>query len=120
MTKKHIQKSCRRLLKQSFSARGYGEQRLLFDNKNSIRRILRLKIQALGACSTSLYTEIISFENYKKLNFWWNFKVSIWADFAKILAILGTFWQFWSQFATLTMAKSLPEVWLNSLKRSHS
>jgi hypothetical protein len=37
----------------------------------------------------------------------------------QILANLGSFGQFWADFAALAVADSMPEVWLKSLK-SHN
>jgi hypothetical protein len=36
--------------------------------------------------------------------------------FKQIWADLGRFGQFWAEIAALTMAESLPKVWLKSLK----
>jgi hypothetical protein len=44
------------------------------------------------------------FEKYLNFNFWWNFKV----------LSLGRFWQFWAEFAALTVVESLPEARLKS------
>jgi hypothetical protein len=46
----------------------------------------------------------------ENLDFWWNFK----------LLSLGRFWQFWAEIAAFTVAESLPEVWLKSLKPHNS
>jgi hypothetical protein len=54
----------------------------------------------------ALYIEIFILEKYLNLNFWWNFKV----------LSLGRFGQFWAEFAALTVAESLPEARLKSLK----
>jgi hypothetical protein len=40
--------------------------------------------------------------------------------FSQIWAVLGSFGQFWAEIATLTVAESLPEVWLKSLKPDNS
>jgi hypothetical protein len=40
--------------------------------------------------------------------------------FKQILADFGSFGQFWAEIAALTMAKSLPKVWLKSLKPHNS
>jgi hypothetical protein len=48
-------------------------------------------------------------ENTKILIFGGISKFCLWADFSK-------FGQFWADFAALTMADSMPEVWLKSLK----
>jgi hypothetical protein len=42
----------------------------------------------------------------------------IWADlgsFGQFWAVLDSFGQFWAKVAALTVAESLPEVWLKSL-----
>jgi hypothetical protein len=58
-----------------------------------------------------LYIEIFIFVKYKNLNFWWNFKVSFLGRFWQIL---GSFGQFWAEFAALTVAESMPEERLNN------
>jgi hypothetical protein len=40
--------------------------------------------------------------------------------FGQILADFGSFGQFWAEFAALTVAESLPKVWLKSLKPHNS
>jgi hypothetical protein len=40
--------------------------------------------------------------------------------FGQILADFGSFWSFWADFATLTVAERLPEVKLKSLKPHNS
>jgi hypothetical protein len=53
--KSHTHKRCGTLRKKSFSARGYAEihiQRPFFDNKNSIWKILGLKIRLVKTCSS--------------------------------------------------------------------
>jgi hypothetical protein len=40
--------------------------------------------------------------------------------FSQIWAVLDSFGQFWAEFAALTVAESLPEVWLKSLKPHNS
>jgi hypothetical protein len=57
-----------------------------------------------------LYIEIFIFKKYKNLDFWCNFKVSS----------LGSFGQFWAEFAALTVAESLPKAGLKSLKPHNS
>jgi hypothetical protein len=55
-TKSHAQTRCWTLRKSSISTRGYAEihiQRPFFDNKNSIWKILRLKIQTVETCSSA-------------------------------------------------------------------
>jgi hypothetical protein len=41
-------------------------------------------------------------------------------SFGQILAVLGSFEQFWAEIAALTVAESLPKVWLKSLKPPNS
>jgi hypothetical protein len=47
-----------------------------------------------------------------------NTKTSIFGGISKFRfwAVLGKFWQFWVEFATLTVAESLPKAILKSLK----
>jgi hypothetical protein len=40
--------------------------------------------------------------------------------FKQILADYGSFGQFWAEIAVLTVAGSLPKVWLKSLKTHNS
>jgi hypothetical protein len=40
--------------------------------------------------------------------------------FSQIWADWGSFGQFWAEITALTVAESLPEVWLNSLKPRNS
>jgi hypothetical protein len=54
--KSHIHQSCGGLPKKLFSPKGYAEihiQRPFFDNKNSIVKILGLKIQTVETCSSA-------------------------------------------------------------------
>jgi hypothetical protein len=51
-----------------------------------------------------LHVQIFIFEKYLNLYFWWNFKVSA----------LGRFWQFWADFAALTVADNKPQLGLKS------
>jgi hypothetical protein len=58
-TKSHAHTRCGTLNKTSISTRGYAEihiQRLLFDNKNSIWKILGLKIQTVETWSNASST----------------------------------------------------------------
>jgi hypothetical protein len=48
-------------------------------------------------------------ENTKISIFGRNSKFHFWANF-------GKFWQFWADFAALTVADSMPQLGLNSLK----
>jgi hypothetical protein len=40
--------------------------------------------------------------------------------FKQIWAVLGSFGQVWAEIAALTVAESLPKVWLKSLKPHNS
>jgi hypothetical protein len=54
--KSHIHQSCGGLLKKLFSAKGYAEihiQRPFSDNKNSILKVLGLKIRMVETCSSA-------------------------------------------------------------------
>jgi hypothetical protein len=51
-----------------------------------------------------LHIEIFIFEKHYNLDFSWYFKVSF----------LGKFWQFWADFAALTVAEGMPELGLKS------
>jgi hypothetical protein len=61
----------------------------------------------------SLHIEIFIFEKHQNLKFWWHFKVPqancLWANF-------GGFGQIWEDSTTLTVAESMPELGLKSLK----
>jgi hypothetical protein len=61
----------------------------------------------------SLHIEIFIFEKHLNLNFWLYFKVPqancLWANF-------GSFGQFWVDSAALTVADSMPQLGLKSLK----
>jgi hypothetical protein len=103
-----------------FSQGVYGIQiqRLVFDNKNSIWKILGLKIQTMETCSSAS-------SMHRDFNFWKILKSpflveiqssvswQIWADFS-------SFGQFWAEFATLIVDESLPEARLKSLKPHNS
>jgi hypothetical protein len=64
-TKSHAHTRCGTLRKSLISTRGYAEihiQRLFFDNKNSIWKILGLKIRTVETCSSAPSTRnFISF-----------------------------------------------------------
>jgi hypothetical protein len=119
--KYHIQKKCGRLPKKSYSAKGYAEihkQRPFIDNKNSIWKVLGLKIRTVETCSTA-------FSIHRNFYFWKLSKSQFLVEFqsfvfGQILADFGNFGQFWAEFAAFTLAESLPEVRLKSLKRSNS
>jgi hypothetical protein len=99
------------LRKKSFSARGYAEihiQRPFFDNKKDIYKILGLKIQTVKTCSSASST--------RKFFSWKKTKISIFGGISKFLhwADFCKFWQFWAEFAALTMANSMPKSKLKS------
>jgi hypothetical protein len=115
-TKSHVHTRCGTLRKSSISTRGYAEihiQRPFFDNKNSIWKILGLKIKTTETCSSasSIHRNFYLWKTLKS-RFLVEFQSfvfgPIWADF-------GSFGQFRVEFAALTVAESLPEVWLKSL-----
>src|SRR5665811_1611976 len=90
-SKSHTHKSCGTLRKKSFSARGYAEihiQRPFFDNKNSICKILGLKIRTVKTCSSASSTRTNVF-------FLKNIKISIFGGISKfhLWAVLGSFGQ---------------------------
>jgi hypothetical protein len=93
--KSRIHQSCGRLPKKLFSTKGYAEihiQRPFFDQKNSIWKILGLKIRTVETCSSASSTHR-NFYFSKTLDSWWNFKVSSLGRFWQILAVLGSFGQ---------------------------
>jgi hypothetical protein len=102
-TKSHAHIRCGTLRKSSISTKRYSKihiQKPFFDNKNSIWKILGLIIRMVETCSSASSTHtIFIFEKYK--NLWWYFKVLF-------------FGKFWAEFATLTMAKSMPKARLKS------
>jgi hypothetical protein len=61
-----------------------------------------------------LQVEIFIFEKYQNFDFWRNFKVSSLGRFWQIWAVLGSFGQFWADFAALTVADSMPLLGLKS------
>jgi hypothetical protein len=61
-----------------------------------------------------LHVEIFIFEKYKNLDFWQNFKVSSLGRFWQIWAVLGSFEQFWADFAASTVVDSMPQLGLKS------
>jgi hypothetical protein len=98
--KSHPHKRCGTLKKKSFSARKYAEihiQKLFSDNKNSIWKILGLKIQMVETCSSAPSIRrnfyFFIFDKYLNLNFWWNFKASLLGRFYQIRPVLGSFGQ---------------------------
>jgi hypothetical protein len=103
----HTYKRCGTLRKKSFSTKGYAEihiQRPFFDNKISIWKILGLKIRTVKTCSSAFSTRTnFYFWKILKSRFLVEFQSFI---FGQILANLGSFGQFWADFATLTVADS--------------
>jgi len=93
-TKCHAHERCGTLRKSSFSTRGYAEihiQRPFFDNKNSIWKILRLKIQMVKLCTSASSL-------HRKFYFWKKLKSRFLVEFQsfvvrQILAVLGSFGQ---------------------------
>jgi hypothetical protein len=73
-----------------------------------------LKIQTVETCSSS--------SSISRILFFLNTKISIFGGISKFcrLAVLGRFWQFWAETAALTVAESLPKVWLKILKPHNS
>jgi hypothetical protein len=74
-----------------------------------------LKIQTAETCSSS---SSISRNFYLKKKT----KISIFGGISKfcLCAVLGGFGQFWAEIAALTVAESLPKVWLKILKPHNS
>jgi hypothetical protein len=106
------------LRKKSFSARGYAEihiERPFFDNKKDIYKILGLKIRMVKTCSSASSTRTMFFfcKKTKILIFGGTSKFLHWADFCN-------FWQFWAEFAALTVANSMPNPKLKSSDLSNS
>jgi hypothetical protein len=96
-SKSHTYKRCGTLRKKSFSAGGYAEihiQRPFFDNKNSIWKVLGLKIGTVKTCSSASST-------CSNFYFWKILKSRFLVEFqsfilGQILANLGSFGQFWA------------------------
>jgi hypothetical protein len=108
--KSHTHKRCVTLRKKLFSIRGYAEihiRRPFLDNKYSIWKNLGLKIQTVETCSSAPSTR-------RNVYFWKILKSWFLAEFQSF--ILGRFWQFWADFAALTVADSMPQLGLKSLK----
>jgi hypothetical protein len=96
-TKSHTHTRCVTLRKSSISTRGYAEihkQRPFFDNKNSIWNILGLKIQTMEICS-SASSICRNFYFWKTLKSWFLVEFQSFV-FSQILAVLGSFGQFWA------------------------
>jgi hypothetical protein len=106
--KSHTRKRCGTLRKKSFSARGYAEiyiQRPFFDNKNSIWKILGLKIRTAKTCSSAPSTR-------KFFNFWKILKSRFLVEFqsfipGQILANFGSFGQILLHWQWLTTCPNL-------------
>jgi hypothetical protein len=89
-TKSHTHTRCGTLRKSSISTRGYAEihiQRPFFDNKNSIWKILGLKIQTVETCSSASFI-------HRNFYFWKTLKsrfLVVFQSFVfrQILAVLG-------------------------------
>jgi hypothetical protein len=105
------------LPKKLFSAKGYAEihiQRPFFENKNSMWKILGLKIQTVKTCSSASST-------HRNFCFWKTLKSRFLAEFqsfifGQILADFGSFGQIWADFPAFTVAESMPELGLKSSK----
>jgi hypothetical protein len=115
--KSHIHQRCGRLPKKLFSMKGYAEihiQRPFFDKKNSIYKILGLKIQTMETCSSASSTHRNFYlKKTLKSRFLVEFQSFI---FGQILATFGSFGQFWADFPAFTVAESMPELGLKSSK----
>jgi hypothetical protein len=106
--KSHIHKRSGTLRKKLFSTRGYAEihiQRPFFTNKNSIWKILGLKIQTVETCSSASST-------HRNFYFWKILKSRFLVVFqsfvfGQILANFGSFGQFWANFPAFTVAEIL-------------
>jgi hypothetical protein len=70
------------------------KQRMFFDNRKDISKIVVLKIQTMSICihASSTHVLLVFLKKYQDLNYWWYFKVSqancLWVDFSRC-------WQFW-------------------------
>jgi hypothetical protein len=64
-----------------------------------------------------LHVEIFVFKNTKISIFGGISKFRFWANFGKFWrfwVVLGSFGQIWADFAALTVAESMPKLWLKS------
>jgi hypothetical protein len=89
-TKSHIHETYGTLKKTSFCTKGYAEIHIempFFDNKNSIWKILQLKIQMAETCFSASSKRTIFI-----------FKISIFGGILKLYhwADVCNFWQFWA------------------------
>jgi hypothetical protein len=79
---------------------------------NSIWKILGLKIRTVKTCSSASSTRAnFYFWKILKSRFLVEFQNFI---FGQILANLGSFGQFWADFAAMTVADSMPQLGLKS------
>jgi hypothetical protein len=111
-SKSHIHERYGTLKKTSFWTKGYSEiniQRPFFDNKNSIWKILGLKIQTVETCSkaSSTCTNFYFWKKTKISIFGGISKFCLWADFDKSV-------QFWADFAAIAVADNMPKDHLKS------
>jgi hypothetical protein len=87
-----------------------------------------MKIQTVETCSSSssinrnfYFKKILKSRSFKVSK--WNFKVLSLGSFGQILADFGQFWAVLGRnccIDNLTVAESLPKVWLKSLKPHNS
>jgi hypothetical protein len=102
-TKSHTHTMCGTLRKSSISTRGYAEihiQRPLFDNKNSIWKILGLNIRTVESCSNASSIHR-NFYFWKTLKSWFLVVFQIFV-FRQIWAVLGSFRQNFLHWQWLT------------------
>jgi hypothetical protein len=77
-----------------------------------------LKIQTVETCSSSSsISRNFYFKKILKSQFLVEFQSFVFWQFR---ADFGSFGQFWAEIAALTVAESLPKVWLKSLKPHNS
>jgi hypothetical protein len=77
-----------------------------------------LKIQTVETCSSSSsISRNFYFKKILKSQFLVEFQSFA---FWQFWAVLSSFGQFWEEIAALTVAESLPKVWLKSLKPHNS
>jgi hypothetical protein len=120
-TKSHAHMRSGTLRKSSISTRGYAEihiQRLFFDNKKSIWKILRLKIQTVETCSSacSIHRNFSAIFHTSKQGS--KIKLLSWNFLSKCKGSICTcsknFWSFWFFWNLCGISKvALPECeWL--------
>jgi hypothetical protein len=103
-----------KVAKKLFSTKGYAEihiQRPFFDNKNSIWKILGLKIKTVETCSSASST-------HRNFYFWKTLKSRFLAEFqsfifGQILAVLGSFGQIWADFPHSQWLRACPNLGWN-------